>query len=61
MATGSDEELLDASEKTKRSQARRPPTEWLSLAVLAVITLIVVVTWGYAAWWIGSMALGWIR
>lgn len=58
---GNNEEPLDAPKQTNRSQGRRPPTEWLSLGVLAVITLIVIVTWGYAAWWIGSMALGWFR
>ena len=52
---------MDAPRKTNRSQGRRPPTEWLSLGVLAVVTLIVIVTWGYAAWWLGSTALGWFR
>lgn len=60
MAMGSDEEPLNAPQKTDRPQSRSP-AEWLSLGVLAIVTLAVIGTWGYAAWWIGSMVLGWMR
>ncbi|MCJ2022536.1 MULTISPECIES: hypothetical protein [unclassified Methylobacterium] len=57
---GSDEKPLSTPEKTSRSRYRSP-TEWLSIGVLAAATLAVIGAWGYAAWWIGSTVLNWIK